>query len=113
MKHYDKTGRISAPQDSSQLNSIPKKPSFVYQDFLNLVAAKGQEFPDHVMEGDGKKMVYLPDEPFKNWGLTVKNKPSYTFTARTRVGVQNLVKWASHPSRNKRVRVAGFRHTWG
>ncbi|KAF5344803.1 hypothetical protein D9758_014414 [Tetrapyrgos nigripes] len=112
MEHYDKTGRISAPQDSNELNSIPKKPSFVYQDFLKLVAAKGQDFPD-VKEGDGKDMVYIPDLAFQNWGLTVKNKPSYTFTARTRVGVQNLVKWASGPSVNKRVRVAGFRHTWG
>ncbi|KAF5346576.1 hypothetical protein D9758_013474 [Tetrapyrgos nigripes] len=112
MEHYDKTGRISAPQVSNQLNSIPKKPSFVYQDFLKLVAAEGQDFP-HVEEGDGKPMVYIPNLAFQNWGLTVKNKPSYTFIARTRVGVQNLVKWASEPSVNKRVRVAGFRHTWG
>ncbi|KIK62943.1 hypothetical protein GYMLUDRAFT_163790 [Collybiopsis luxurians FD-317 M1] len=56
-------------------------------------------------------MVYLKDEVFENWGRTVKNTPSYTFVAKTRVGVQNLVKWAS--TVNKRVRGAGFRHTWG
>ncbi|KIK54755.1 hypothetical protein GYMLUDRAFT_176806 [Collybiopsis luxurians FD-317 M1] len=58
-------------------------------------------------------MVYIPNQEFQNWGLTVKNTPSYTFIAKTRVGVQNLIKWAAKPEVNKRVRVAGFRHTWG
>ncbi|KAF5356511.1 hypothetical protein D9757_008749 [Collybiopsis confluens] len=109
-KHYEKTGRVDGVEENSELNSVPKKPSFIYRDFVNLVAALGKESPD-VIEGDGKPMVYLQDAVFENWGQTVKNIPSYTFTARTRVGVQNLVKWAIQV--NKRVRVAGFRHTWG
>jgi hypothetical protein len=112
MERYDKTGCIEAPEDCKHLNAVPKKSSFFYHDFLKLVASKGQKFPD-VVEGDGKPMVCIADLQFQNWGLTVKNKPSYTFTARTRVGIQNLVKWASNPSINKRVRAAGFRHTWG
>lgn len=110
--HYEKTGRVDALKHDSPLNSVPKKPSFIYKDFINLVATKARQSPD-VKEGDGKAMRYLQNEVFQNWGRTVKNTPSYTFVARTRIGVQNLVKWASRPEVNKRVRAAGFRHTWG
>ncbi|KAE9402842.1 hypothetical protein BT96DRAFT_917943 [Gymnopus androsaceus JB14] len=111
-RQYEKTGRVDVLKEDSPLNSIPKKPSFIYKDFINLVATEGKQSPD-VKEGDGKPMVYLQNEIFQNWGRTVKNTPSYTFTARTRIGVQNLVRWARRPEVNKRVRVAGFRHTWG
>ncbi|KAF5391481.1 hypothetical protein D9757_002438 [Collybiopsis confluens] len=127
-KHYEKTGRADAPQDESQLNSVPKKESFMYTDFVDFVATHGKESLD-IYEGDGNPMVYLENEVFENWGRTVKNTPSYTFTAKTRAGVQNLIKWAS--KQNKRVRgqdsgetyqgrsginflfLPCCRHTWG
>jgi len=63
-----------------------------------------------VFESDGKGALVTRGWQFKNWGKTVQNTPSTTWQIRTRVGVQNLVKWAA--KKNKRVRVAGFRHTW-
>ncbi|KAG0134130.1 hypothetical protein HOY82DRAFT_638395 [Tuber indicum] len=53
--------------------------------------------------------VYTGAE-FENWGLTVQHTPSYTFVPTTVEGVKNLIKWAKAGS--KRVRAAGYRHTW-
>ncbi|KAK8034257.1 hypothetical protein PG993_009252 [Apiospora rasikravindrae] len=47
---------------------------------------------------------------FHNWGQTVTNTPQYTFVPSTVLGVQNLVRWAA--SNNRRVRCAGYRHSW-
>ena len=49
-------------------------------------------------------------EDFKNWGGTVEFTPSYNLVVRTVEGVQRVVKWAAQAG--KRVRVAGFRHSW-
>ncbi|KAF8341453.1 uncharacterized protein EI90DRAFT_3034007 [Cantharellus anzutake] len=64
----------------------------------------------HVLEGDGKPALVFESLPFQNWGQTVSNTPSTIWVIRTIAGVKNLVKFAS--SQRKRVRVAGFRHTW-
>ena len=63
-----------------------------------------------VSESDAKGALFVENWQFKNWGKSVQNTPSTTWQIRTRVGVQNLVKWAA--KKNKRVRVSGFRHSW-
>lgn len=88
---------------------IPLPPSPMFHDFAKDLVSKAIEFPD-VKESDGKAMKFVPSLHFQNWGLTVQNTPSYTFIARTEVGLQNLVKWAA--GQKKKVRVAGYRHTW-
>ena len=47
---------------------------------------------------------------FENWGDTVKTKSIRTFIPKTKVGICNLVKWAS--SKGLRVRASGYRHSW-
>lgn len=63
-----------------------------------------------VLESDNKGALFATELKFNNWGKTVHNTPSTTWQIRTRTGVQNVVKWAA--AQNKRVRVAGFRHSW-
>lgn len=63
-----------------------------------------------VQESDGHGALYIEQLPFNNWGHSVSNTPSTTWQIRTRQGVQNLVLWAA--KHKKRVRVAGFRHSW-
>lgn len=73
---------------------------------------QGPAFRPHpeVRESDGSGVLYHR-LPFKNWGRTVKNTPALTFIPRTRAGVCNIVRWAR--DNGKRVRGAGYRHTWG
>lgn len=52
----------------------------------------------------------LSDVRFENWGGTVKNTPRYTCIPTTVVGVQSIINLAT--TEKKRVRGAGFRHTW-
>ncbi|PVF94943.1 hypothetical protein CPB86DRAFT_712145 [Serendipita vermifera] len=47
---------------------------------------------------------------FFNWGQTYSFTPGKTLVIRTKQGVCRVVKWAAEQGR--RVRVAGFRHTW-
>lgn len=47
---------------------------------------------------------------FKNWGETVRFSPSHNLVVRTVDGLRRVVKWAAKVG--KRVRVAGFRHSW-
>lgn len=108
-KSYIRDGRISAPVGMEQLNKIEPAISPSYALLIHQMASA--EGATDVLEGDGKPMRRVKGSRFWNWGLTVDNTPSDTFSARTRIGVQNLVKWAKQ--NNKRVRVAGFRHTWG
>lgn len=65
---------------------------------------------DIVVEESGEPVTYYVRQPFANWGNTVHNEPSITFTPRTVRGVQNIVKFAAR--HNKRVRASGYRHTW-
>ena len=69
----------------------------------------GKDHPD-VREADGRPVQYLDEAEFRNWGRTVRNTPSVTFVPRTKHGVCEVVKWAS--ARDKRVRAAGYRHSW-
>lgn len=64
-----------------------------------------------VTERDGTPVRVYTDLEFQNWGRTVKNVPSVTAFPRSKIGICNLVKWAA--KNDKRVRVAGYRHTWG
>lgn len=47
---------------------------------------------------------------FVNWGNTVEFETGNTLEVKTVQGVCDIVKWAK--GNGKRVRVAGFRHTW-
>lgn len=47
---------------------------------------------------------------FHNWGLTVQNTPALTFVPTTVHGLEQVVSWAK--ANGKRVRAAGYRHTW-
>lgn len=64
-----------------------------------------------VVEADGQPVRLMIGKEFRNWGRTVKNVPAVTAIPKTKVGVCNLVKWAA--ANDKRVRVSGYRHTWG
>ncbi|KAI5776549.1 hypothetical protein EDC01DRAFT_720032 [Geopyxis carbonaria] len=57
-----------------------------------------------------KVMVSYVAAEFNNWGLTVSNTPALTFVPTTIHGLENLVAYAK--ANNKRVRAAGYRHTW-
>ncbi|KAG8746297.1 hypothetical protein FRC12_014324 [Ceratobasidium sp. 428] len=89
------------PEDKAQQDtpfpppSVPLPPSPLFHDFAQGLVKQAVVFND-ILESDGKPMKYVPNLLFQNWGLTVQNKPSYTFIART----------------EKKVRVAGYRHTW-
>ncbi|MFO0551775.1 MAG: FAD-binding protein [Polyangiaceae bacterium] len=63
-----------------------------------------------VLEESGAGVLHLMNREFQNWGRTVKNTPAITFVPTTKVGVENIVKWAI--ANDKRVRVAGYRHSW-
>lgn len=63
-----------------------------------------------VNEVDGTPVACVSNTLFQNWGRTVNNKPLYTFIPKTKVGVQNIVNWAS--KNNHQIRVSGYRHTW-
>ena len=47
---------------------------------------------------------------FKNWGKTVNFRASHTLVVHSVQGICKVVKWAA--SVGRRVRVAGFRHSW-
>jgi hypothetical protein len=57
-------------------------------------------------------LSYHPPDPleFSNWGQTYQFAPSKTLVIETRDGVCKVVQWAA--AQGKRVRVAGFRHSW-
>ncbi len=63
-----------------------------------------------VKERDGSGVSYH-DLAFQNWGRTVQNTPAVTFVPKTKEGICNIVRWAR--ANGKRVRGAGYRHTWG
>lgn len=82
--------------------------SAVSKKWLN---AKRQTSPV-IYEDDerSKVMASYVGAEFDNWGLTVSNNPAYTFVPTTVLGLENLVKWAKE--QGKRVRAAGYRHSW-
>lgn len=63
-----------------------------------------------VVERDGKPVEVYLQRRFRNWGRTVDHQPACTFVPRTVQGVCNIVKWAK--ANQRRVRAAGYRHTW-
>lgn len=104
----DSKAHADATNDPS-LAPLPRSPHFHHM--LKAICEKLEPF-EEVMEGDGKPMerVSLKEaKEFVNWAKTVRNRPSHTFVARTKVGLCNLVKWAR--KNGKKVRVAGYRHT--
>ncbi|CAE6465741.1 unnamed protein product [Rhizoctonia solani] len=89
---------------------LPLPPSPHFHHLATTLAHNLEPFPE-VLEADGKPMDHVkPGTKFQNWGRTVENTPAFTFVARTEVGLCNLVKWAA--GAKKKVRVAGYRHTW-
>ncbi|CUS13937.1 unnamed protein product [Tuber aestivum] len=81
------------PSSRRWLNSKRETSPVIYEDNAN-----------------SKPMTVYTAAEFENWGLTVQHTPSYTFVPTTIEGVKNLIKWAKVSS--KRVRAAGYRHTW-
>ena len=67
------------------------------------------QHPD-LREADGSPVWCVEEARFRNWGRTVLNTPAVTFVPRTKHGVREIVRWAS--ANNKRVRAAGYRHSW-
>ncbi|KAI2618800.1 hypothetical protein GGR54DRAFT_143355 [Hypoxylon sp. NC1633] len=61
-------------------------------------------------ESQKVKMTVHVDEDFKNWGLTVENKPSLTCIPSTSYGIQQIVRLAK--TKNMNVRASGYRHSW-
>jgi len=57
-----------------------------------------------------KVMEVHADKEFENWGLSVQNKPKFTFVPTTILGLENLVKYAKQ--KGLRVRCSGYRHSW-
>jgi len=57
-----------------------------------------------------KVMEVHVDKAFENWGLSVQNKPKFTFVPTTILGLENLVKYAKR--KGLRVRCSGYRHSW-
>ncbi|GJE93850.1 FAD-binding domain-containing protein [Phanerochaete sordida] len=60
--------------------------------------------------GDPTVEQVLGMDDFKNWGQNVTFRASHQLVVRSVEGVRKVVKWAA--AKGKRVRVAGFRHSW-
>lgn len=78
-------------------------------DVASSLRANAKPFPD-ILEGNGQPVLCVTNAEFQNWGRTVENTPYLTCIPTTRVGVCNIVKWATQ--NQKTVRVSGYRHTW-
>ncbi len=61
-------------------------------------------------EADGSPVACLSQATFQNWGRTIDNLPALTCFPRTKAGIGKIVQWAA--ANDKRVRAAGYRHTW-
>jgi hypothetical protein len=95
-------------------NKIDEWDSISHKEFfgtLHQLYAKNISTFDQIKEGDGSSVKVLENEVFKNWGRTIENIPQYTFFPKSVMAVQNIVIWAK--ANKKKVRVAGYRHTWG
>jgi hypothetical protein len=79
--------------------------------------------PFHLLLFNGISDLLISEEPaiveiqenlasprFFNWGQTYSFVPGKTLVIRTKEGVCRVVKWAADNGR--KVRVAGFRHSW-
>jgi hypothetical protein len=71
-------------------------------------------FTDTFREIQGAKELGIDEvedcTSFFNWGSTVHFEASHTLVVSSVRGVQEVVKWAR--TKGRRVRVAGFRHSW-
>lgn len=103
----------SAASSSASSSAAPASPSKKRPAVLklsDLTFAKDDPL-DKIVEFDGKPVKHLSKgEEFENFGRNLKNHPAVTFEPQTRTGVCNVVKWAV--ANGKRVRAAGYRHTW-
>lgn len=66
-----------------------------------------REFPDIIDDDQPMKGYYRL--PFDNHGKTIHNTPQYIFFPTTKIGIQNIVKFARE--NNLKVRVCGYHHT--
>ena len=74
-----------------------------------LLRPRGRPHPT-LREADGSAVRYFDAAEFRNWGRTVRNTPAVTFVPRSKHAVKEIVRWAA--ANDKRVRAAGYRHTW-
>ena len=98
---------------------LPAHPSFKTVPFdlggkVDLLARedKGPIFKAETkpFQGDPDIEEVIGADEFKNWGKNISFRVSYTLVVHTIKGVCKVVKWAA--SEGRRVRVAGFRHSW-
>lgn len=59
---------------------------------------------------DWEVQQVVDGKSFKNWVALVDYKPAYILIVRSMRGIQAVIRWAGLI--NKKVRVAGYRHTW-
>ena len=74
---------------------------------MRALGLPSETFP--VLGDPGIEQV-VGDNAFINWGKNVSFRASHTLIVRSVEAVCKVVKWAA--SEGRRVRVAGFRHTW-
>jgi len=82
-----------------------------YKDAIHKLYKEHATDFDGIHEPSGQPVKVLHNKVFTNWGRTVANIPEYTFFPKSKLAVQQIVLWAKE--NGKRVRVAGYRHTWG
>jgi hypothetical protein len=90
------TGSQKYPRPKSTVKTLPISFSTIGGELPQVESWEVQEIVD--------------PKTFKNWVATVNYEPSHTFLVRTVRAVQAIVKWAGITG--KRIRMAGFRHTW-
>ncbi len=56
--------------------------------------------------------ILLQNDGLKNWGENIKFNPRYVFIPTTKLGICNIVKWATEEEKNLKIRVSGYQHTW-
>jgi hypothetical protein len=102
--------RAETGQEIDDPNSSLRRADAVRGRAAALVEASPEIAPE-LVEADGQRIKTYHEREFENWGQTVENRPTLTCVPKTRIGVCNIVKWATH--QGKTVRAAGYRHTWG
>ena len=100
---------ISATTSETGTTGFPK-PTDPIQEFRTIPF----NFPDiggHDISLESWEVEQVLDpKSFKNWVATVDYEPTYLLLVRSLRGIKKIVKWAEIV--DKKVRVAGYRHTW-
>ena len=105
------SSQVNGVNGAKRSNGVDGQAKIVNGQFDKKFTASPPDFPKiYEDKEETKTMEVYADKEFHNWGLSVQNKPKWTFVPRTVLGLQNLVKWAK--DQGKRVRCSGYRHSW-